>query len=250
MKSKIITEYQIFRKEVTWVEYALWWVARAAICYALIKTIQNERAESLVLQICSKFAFTFPLSFVHLLPRKFFFARLSYKIQDIIIFLLTASAFGQYAGFYNNVEWYDFFIHIIDCFLCVFVGYELAMAMKHDKEPLPPVVAAICGFGLSFFFAVCWEIFEFSSDTIFVGSNSQNWMVINSEQLLEFFPNDIDPRRLPLLDTMTDLIGGAAGSLLGAFSLNIYLHFKKRWTRHSDQIKHKGIPGIDKSRNG
>lgn len=228
IKGKLKSEYKIFRNEVAWVEYALWWVARAAILYALIKTIQNERAESLVLQIYSKFAFTFFLTIVHLLPRKVFLARLSYRVQDIIIFLLTASAFGQYAGFYNNVEWYDFYIHVIDCFLCVFVGYALAAAIKHDEKSLSPVVAAMCGFGLSFFFAVCWEIFEFSSDTIFAGNNSQNWMFIDSKQLLSFFPDNIDPRRLPLFDTMTDLIGGAMGSFLGGISLYVFMCVKKR----------------------
>jgi len=226
-KDKFKNEYRIFRTEVTPAEYILWWVARAAILYAFIKTVQSGQKETLIMQIAAKFAFSFFLPLLHLLPRRIFLARLSYRVQDIVIILLTASAYGQYAGFYNNVEWFDFFIHIADSILCVYAGYELTKALKKDDEILPPVIAAMCGFGFSFFFAVCWEIFEFFSDTIFPGSNSQNWMFIDSGQLLLLLPA-MDPRRLPLLDTMTDLIGGTAGSLLGGISLFVYLHVKKR----------------------
>ena len=228
IKNKLISEYRIFRKEVTWTEYVLWWAARLVLLYVLVKSIKDARGDVLILQLSWEFGISFLLPLFHILPRKVFIARLSYRLQDIVLIMLIVTAvFGQYKGFYSTVEWYDAYLHIIGCFVCVFAGYGLTMALKRDKQPLAPVVAAMCGFGFSFFFAVGWEIFEFVCDTIFVSSNSQNWSCINSAQLISFFPN-IDPRRLALLDTMSDLIAGTIGSLLGGITVFPYVYFQNK----------------------
>lgn len=223
VKRKLSSEYEIFRNEVTWVEYALWWVGRIALLYVLVTATKEARGESLILQLSVEFALAFILPLLHLLPRNVFLARISYRVQDIIVLMLvTTAVFGQFKGFYSNVEWYDAYLHIIGCFVFVFVGYELIMALKRDKMPLAPVVAAMCGFGFSFFVAVSWEIFEFVCDTVMAGSNSQNWSNINSEQLLALLP-PIDPQRYALLDTMTDLMAGTIGSLLGGTAIFPYV---------------------------
>lgn len=223
IKQKLLGEYRIFRRQVTWVEYALWWAGRLALFYILVAAVRGDRGELLVMQLKWEFGLSFAFPVLHLLPRKIFLARISYRVQDVIILMLVITAvFGQYKGYYSTVEWYDAYLHIIGSFAFVLVGYELTMALQRREQPIAPVVAAMCGFGFSFFCAVGWEIFEFICDTVIVSSNAQNWSFVNSSQLLRFFPG-IDPRRLALLDTMTDLIAGTAGSLLGGALLLPYV---------------------------
>ena len=233
INNKIKTEYKTFREEVTWVEYAFWWIVRIIIVYALVRSVLAGDPDRLALRLSAKLACAFALPLLHLLPRKVFFARLSYRVQTMAsVMLLLTAVFGQYKSWYSTVEWYDAYLHVFGCFLCVFAGYYLTMALKHDTQPLQPIVAAISGFGFSFFFAVGWEIFEFFSDTLIAGMNAQNWMFINSSVLLSWFP-DIEPQRYALLDTMTDLVFGTAGSLAGGFVLFIYLcvKYKKKKVR-------------------
>lgn len=226
IKQKLVSEYQIFRRQVTWVEYALWWAGRLALLYILVTAMREQRGELLIMQLKWEFGLSFAFPLLHLLPRKLFLARISYRVQDVIILMLViTSVFGQFKGYYSTVEWYDAYLHIIGSFAFVLVGYELTMALKRGEEPIAPVVAAMCGFGFSFFCAVGWEIFEFVCDTVIVSSNAQNWSFVNSSQLLQFFPG-IDPRRLALLDTMTDLIAGTIGSLLGGTLLLPYVAYQ------------------------
>jgi len=244
IKQKLCSEYRIFRRQVTWTEYTLWWVGRLALLYILVTAVRENRGELLVMQLKWEFGLSFAFPLLHLLPRKIFLARISYRVQDVIVLMLAiTSVFGQFKGYYSTVEWYDAYLHIIGSFVFVYVGYELTMALKRGDEPVAPVVAAMCGFGFSFFCAVGWEIFEFVCDTVIVASNSQNWSFINSSHLLSFFPG-IDPRRLALLDTMTDLIAGAAGSLLGGTLLFPYVAYQNKKAKAPQTVRHpKKISG-------
>ena len=247
IQEKLAGEYLVFRRQVTWAEYVLWWAGRLALLYVLVMAVREQRGEILVMQLKWEFGLTFAFPLLHLLPRKLFLARISYRVQDVIVLMLViTSVFGQFKGFYSTVEWYDAYLHIIGSFVFVYVGYELTMALKRDNLPLAPVVAAMCGFGFSFFCAVGWEIFEFTCDTIFASSNSQNWSFVNSQQLLSFFPG-IDPRRLALLDTMTDLIAGAMGSLLGGVLMLPYVAYQNKKAR---TLEPAAVPGSTRMGTG
>lgn len=105
IKRKLSSEYRVFRKETTWVEYALWWLVRAAIVYALFETVRAGKPDMLGLRLSSKLAVSFVLPLFHLLPRRVFLARLSYRVQTIASVMLFFTAFlGQYKGFYSQVE--------------------------------------------------------------------------------------------------------------------------------------------------
>ncbi len=239
IKDKLKKEYTTLRQEVTWVEYALWWVVRFFLLYAFVSAIRQERNEVTILQLGAEFGLSFLLPLLHLLPKNIFLARINYRVQSAVIIMLFVTAyFGQYKGLYSSMEWYDAYLHIIGCFLFVYAGYELTMALKRDDLPLAPVVAAMCGFGLSFFFAVGWEIFEFFCDSYFPSSNSQNWTNINSNQLLALMPQ-IDPRRHALLDTMSDLVAGTIGSLLGGLALYPYVYFTNKKASGLTLLKNK-----------
>jgi hypothetical protein len=104
-------------------------------------------------------------------------------------------------------------------------GVRSRYGAQKKPEPTAPVIGAVCGFGLSFFAAVAWEIFEFVCDQFFDG-NTQAWNFVPDERYLEILPTD--PTCYALLDTMTDLISGTAGSLLGGAALFALLVFKQK----------------------
>jgi len=225
---KIKSEYDFLRKEISAVEYAFWWLVRILLFAALLSTIKAGNNDFLDKKIRSNFLLTFAFPAVHLLPRRFFPARLDYRVQSVIsAMLLVTSFFGQYKGFYSTKEWFDLYLHFFGCFFCVYLGYELVRALLNKKEGIEPSLATISGFGLSFFFAVAWEIFEFISDSIYPMSNAQNWSCYNSDRLIALLP-PMDPARLALIDTRTDRAAGSLGSILGAIALYIYLKYKQR----------------------
>ncbi|NLP47952.1 MAG: hypothetical protein GX345_03300 [Clostridiales bacterium] len=234
LKKKLISEYKHFRDEAGILDYLFWWFARALLFVALVKTLKSGNNDFLAMKIRTNFLLLFVLPLLHLLPRKIFLARISYRVQSFVsMMLIMTSYFGQYKGLYSKSEWFDLYLHFFGCMIGVYLAYELFMSLKKDSGPLDPLTGAVCGFGLSFFFAVAWEIFEFVSDCIYPMSNAQNWSCHNSQgliKILEVF-GPLNPERLALIDTMTDLIAGSLGSIVGGIILYVYLNLK---TRRSD----------------
>jgi hypothetical protein len=229
IKRKLKSEYSQFRKEATWLEFAFWCVGWVLLGYALIVSTKEGRNPQTILVIKAQSSATVLILIFHLLPRKIFLARISYRTQTWVMILVLAAAFvGKYLYIYSIIPWYDFYLHAFGCFICVFAGYELAKSMKYDDKPLEPVIGAVCGFGLSFFAAVVWEMFEFVCDQFFDG-NTQNWKFSPSEKFLTALPTD--PARFPLMDTMTDLISGAVGSLIGGIVIFAVLCAIRRRTK-------------------
>ncbi len=227
--------YKTIREQVGKAEYLFWQITRLMLLYALVSAIVNKRSDILILQLIAEFALAFALPLMRLFAKRGFISRLNMKVQThISIMLLVTAFFGQFKGLYSSSEWYDTYMHVIGGYIFVFTGYELAEALKRDEGRLDPLVGAIAGFGLSSFFAVFWEIFEFACDSVFVDSNSQNWSAVNSEDILSLFSN-IDPRRFALLDTMLDLVSGSIGSLFGLVALYIILNHKSKKDLSGDQ---------------
>ena len=224
---KIKTEYEYINKEIRPAEYLLWWLARIMLFVALMLTLKAGNNDFLAKKIKSNLLASFIFPLIHLLPRRFFPARLNYRLQSLIaLMLIMTSFFGQYKGLYSTSEWFDIYLHFFGCLACVYVGYELLIALRNKQEALEPMTGAICGFGLSFVLAIGWEIFEFISDCIYPLSNAQNWSCYNSDRLIALLP-PMDPARLALIDTMTDLAAGSLGSLVGGFLLYTYLKKKR-----------------------
>ena len=75
-------------------------------------------------------------------------------------------------------------------------------------------------------FAIFWEIFEFTYDQL-TNSNTQHWDITltdggKGEELFHF----TNPMRYALFDTMSDLILGFAGTIIGG--IIVYVWLKKR----------------------
>lgn len=226
VRAKLQYEYRRFREEASWAEFAFWLVGWALLVYALITAKRENMNPQTLLVIQAQSVVTLLLPLFRLLPRELFLARISYRAQTWVMLMVLAAAFvGKFMNIYTLIPRYDMYLHAFGCFFCVFTGYEVAMALKKSPEPTAPVIGAVCGFGLSFFSAVAWEIFEFVCDQFFDG-NTQAWNFVPDERYLEILPTD--PTRYALLDTMTDLISGTAGSLLGGAALFALLVFKQK----------------------
>lgn len=228
LKRKLINEYKIFRSEATWAEFALWWLMRGLLIYALVTVGKQDRNPVIALQLKSEIVLSFIIPLMHLLPKRIFLSRIHYRTQNSVMIMIFLMAFmGQYMDYLNKYEWYDTYMHVVSSLVFVFICYRLTLSLQRGDKKISPMVGAICAFGLSFLFAIGWEIFEFICDFLFLDSNTQNWSFVHSDQLQALFPN-IDPRRYPLLDTMVDLIADTIGSVIGGFLLYVYLLIKKR----------------------
>jgi hypothetical protein len=120
----------------------------------------------------------------------------------IIIFIYTTLFLGEIYSFYYRFWWWDIFIHISSAVAFGFIGFMILFILdRSTKIKAPPLILAL--FSLSFALAIgaTWEIFEFSSDTLF----------------------DLNMQKSGLIDTMSDLIvdliGGLIASVIGYFYL-------------------------------
>lgn len=113
-------------------------------------------------------------------------------------FLFAAEGLGAGLQFYANISCYDLIMHLCSGILLAFLGeYTLTLFNKGT----PPSISLLSQYVYCFTFsAACaglWEIWEFSGDKI-LGFNSQ----LGS-----------------LDDTMTDIIAGTIGAVIGVFIL-------------------------------
>lgn len=227
MKEKIKNEIRIFRSETKPVEYAFWWLCRIIMFTVLAEALQNEDEGYYNLQVIVNTALLFVLPVLHILPRKhFFLARITYRAQTIASFMVIATCYlGVYKSLYNETWFYDFFVHFLGGLLCVPAGVYLINAMANGKEKLSPLMGSVAGFGLSCFTSLGWECYEFLFDWI-TGEATQHWYETPFSPFIEMFPTD--PMRYPLFDTMTDLLAGLIGAIIGGTAIRIIYEVKKK----------------------
>ena len=99
------------------------------------------------------------------------------------------------------------FMHFSSGFLLVLVGnllYRRLLSRAPKSASLPKLLPVLFSFFLSVAFAGLWEIYEFCGDFFF----------------------NLQAQGGSLLDTMTDIIAGSIGAVVGAFSL--WLRLKKQ----------------------
>lgn len=228
MKEKIKNEFAILKSETKPIEYAFWWVCRIIMFTVLAEVFGKDNGGYYNLQIIVNTALLFVLPTLHLLPRKHcFLARLTYRAQTIASFMVIATCYaGVYKELYSETWYYDFFVHFLGGLLCVPAGIYLTDTMINKKEPFSPLMRSVAGFGLSCFTTLGWECYEFIFDWI-TGEATQHWYETPFSPFIKWFPTD--PMRYPLFDTMTDLVAGLAGAIIGGIAARItYEHKKKK----------------------
>lgn len=229
MKEKIKREFSIFRKEISIPEYIFWWICRGIMIYVVITTFIESSSGHFDLQMRANTVFLFILPTLHFLPRKLtFLARLHYRTQTIVCFMVIATSFaGNYLDWYGDWGFYDTFIHFVAGVICVPVGYYLLLAFSKEGENHSPLAKTVAGFGLSCFASLFWECYEFVFDSI-SSASTQGWGETPDPVLLARFP--ADPLRYPLFDTMTDELAGVCGAIITGLVMRIVLEMKERKT--------------------
>lgn len=227
MKEKLKNEYEIFRKEVKSIEYAFWWICRIIMFTVLADVLGKDNGGYYNLQMIVNTALLFVLPTLHFLPRKYcFLARLTYRAQTIASFMVIATCYlGVYKELYSETWYYDFFVHFLGGLFCVPAGVYLTDAIINKKEPFSPLMKSVAGFGLSCFTTLGWECYEFIFDWI-TGEATQHWYETPFSPFIEWFPTD--PMRYPLFDTMTDLVAGLAGAIIGGVTVRIIYELKNK----------------------
>lgn len=119
--------------------------------------------------------------------------------SGILSFAAIAQCGGVMFGLYDVIPVYDLFLHGMSGVLLVLLGhYFLTLVTAKEKRECIPRSVELC---FSWFFSIAcaglWEIVEFSLDRLF-GFDSQ----LNS-----------------LVDTMTDIIMGSSGAVIGVLIL-------------------------------
>ena len=222
-KAKLKFEIAEFKKEIGPIEYAFWCIVRILMFVGSVDCLDSGDTGHLILQMWSNLGLLFVLPELHILSRKWcFFARLSHHNQTIAaLMVLLTSYLGNYRNLYGNLEAYDFYVHFFSGIVCVFVGYDLAKALAPSSaDKFDTNIKTITGFGLSCFAAVFWEIYEFCFDAIMTSGTQAH--TDEPEAILAAL---IHPHanQFPLFDTMTDLMAGFLGAVVGGFVFRIIL---------------------------
>ncbi len=259
-------EYRQLRSEISWAEYALWWVVRALMAFALYTYLKDPDRDFIYrLMILGNLAATFTVFLGRLIFTKFIFlGRLPYAMQRYItVTVFFGSFFGHYLGMYGKVQNYDKWLHLLIGFSGVFIGYHVMMAMKHNNKPVPPFMASFAGFGFSSFIAVIWEIFEFFTDYYIAGSCNQNygWTVPEDMLFFKIFGLGVqNAGQTALFDTAIDMLLNVVGAVVGGIVIWPYVKGEAKrimagktgpdalWWREAEETKPVPAPELEPER--
>jgi len=139
-----------------------------------------------------------------------------------LIFLFASLFLGELCHFYTLIPSWDSLLHFSSGFLLFFVALEWLQKMvfqRRTPEIVPLLFLSLC---ISLAIGGIWEIYEFMSDFIF-HTNMQRFLSMNGESLIG---------RSALIDTMSDLIFGLLGTVLG---ISCYVYEYKYKTKESVQ---------------
>lgn len=227
VKNRICDFVRRFREEMPAWEYALWWLVRVWLIIATIRDFTAHAEDGHYnLQMISNLLLTFALPLVSFVcGKKTFFGRLPLSANTVaVVMVFVTCVLGLHYRMYELYYWFDTAVHFIAGGVVVLLGISVMKAL--GQKNAAPVVYSACGFGLSCFASVFWEIYEFTFDNI-TGHDTQGWGCTPSPVLEKLLP-DADPTRYALFDTMTDIVFGLAGAILGGIAVRLVLERKEK----------------------
>lgn len=120
-----------------------------------------------------------------------------------VLFAMFAQFGGAMLDFYHIIPIYDLLLHFFSGALLVFAANYLFKILIHSDKTynIPRKIAVAFAVFTSIASAAIWEIFEFSVDQLF----------------------GLDCQLHSLTDTMTDIIAGSTGALIGGILLFLYI---------------------------
>ncbi len=150
-------------------------------------------------------------------------------IEILVLFFLFASiVLGNIHGWLVDVDGYDKVLHTVSGITISIIAFEIIHFYNNSRSKeaqMHPGLVAIFALMFSMTLLVVWEFYEFAVDTISYQidpdtlRNMQRYQWDNSSL---FYPQDYG-----LMDTMLDLIVGAAGAIVVSISGWLLLKYKK-----------------------
>lgn len=134
-------------------------------------------------------------------------------------FLVLAILIGSVWSVYNMGICFDKIVHTVSGIIFALFFYNVFVVFNKDYSKLFWIFVFVFSFAMMT--GGVWEIFEFTSDSIF-GENAQRWAEFEG--------------RMVLMDTMTDLVCDFVGSIVGAI---IALFLKKKELENTGETKTK-----------
>ena len=209
MKKKVLNSIPPLPKAVQ----ITWWVCRGLLfIWGTVMMFSGYTTE--FLEAMFGIIFTHLWDLFQLLGGKTFITLVPHKVQTMLnILICFGIVVGTTVNKFTNFEHIDVPEHFMAGFIATAGSYELAVIIQ-GKQPkdkrISPALAAMFSLAFGVTLLTGWEFYEFTMDRLY-GLNLQR-SVFNSED--------------GLIDTMIDLIVGAAGSLSGMF-YNIFSRIKR-----------------------
>ena len=143
---------------------------------------------------------------------------------NIIIFI--GIVIGSYFGFFDEISWFDNFMHIMSGLVCAVFGYDFACIIQRKKGQCAATLAAIFSIMFALSIAVGWEFYEFLMD-YFHDTNLQLSKAGNETAMFDISKYHNEYGYLGLVDTMTDMMMNAIGGIIGMIFMIILRNGKK-----------------------
>lgn len=147
------------------------------------------------------FVAIFPLLLIPFIINK---TKLKLSDKEIFLyylFILLADFIGCVCNLYNNVSWYDIFVHFLSGMFTFVLATIIYRMISNDNNKLLKILFCL---GIVALIAITWEVFEFSIDSL-AHTNLQH----NQDT--------------GVIDTMQDMIVATLGGIISS----IYIWIKK-----------------------
>ena len=182
----------------------LWWFCRGALfIWGAVMLFSGYTTE--FLEAMFAIIFTHLWDLFQLLGGKTFITRLPYRVQTMLnVLLCFGVVVGTTVNKFTSFEHIDIPEHFLSGYIATAGSYELAVIIQGKQtkyKKLSPALAAMFSLAFGVMLLTGWEFYEFTMDRLY-GLNLQR----------SYFNTEAG-----LIDTMTDLIVGASGSLIGMF---------------------------------
>lgn len=179
----------------------LWWLIRASLLvYGIHGLFTNSVTEFLMGMF--SIAFSHLWDMFQLFGGKSFITRVGYFSQTLLnIFIFFGCIVGPTLNAKTSFDYANMIEHFMSGLVATSFAYDLAVVMQGKKRHLSPALAAMFSLTFSVMISVGWEFYEFTMDRIY------GYTLQTSEILSEH----------GLIDTMSDLILCAIGSVIGMF---------------------------------
>ncbi|MBR3551804.1 MAG: hypothetical protein IKN72_00260 [Clostridia bacterium] len=150
-------------------------------------------------QACFAIAFTHLWDLFQLLGGRSFITRYPYQLQTMLnCFICFSCVVGTTVNTRTDFKYIDIPEHLFAGYMACYGAFFLAEIMQGKKRPLKVSVQGLFAFNFAVAILVGWEFYEFTMDRLY-GFTMQHGELGD----------------LALTDTMTDLILGTAGALIG-----------------------------------